>query len=190
LVETIADVPMIPVPGNHEEGPNLDFVAYEALYGDQRFSFDYAGWRFVGFNNSEKTVRVSKSDLLWVEEELSKPGADHKVVMLHVPPAYLVAGGGGEAYDRGFNWNAEAFHALMCDQGVELVFCGHLHGYATEVRDGVRYTITGGGGAPLSKNLGEKGNVYNYVIVNATPSGPTLEVMRFYEGQWQRDAVS
>jgi 3',5'-cyclic AMP phosphodiesterase CpdA len=190
LVDRLNPIPLIPVPGNHEEGPNRDFAAFNAIYGADRFSFDYGPCRFVGVNNGDRDG-LSGADLQFLESELSHgaSGAEHKFVVLHIPPSFL-----GKQADsdggRGFTWRAEAFRALMSRLHVEEVFLGHVHGYATEVVDGVRYTITGGGGAPLDKTLAEDGGVRNYVVVHVTSQGIKREVVRLLDGNWVRSEVS
>ena len=187
LVKSVEPIPVIPVPGNHEEGPNRDFAAFKAVYGGEQFSFDHGGCRFVGVNNGDRDG-VSNADLRFLEAELSKPGVQYKFVVVHVPPRFL--SNYVEAEDgRGFRKNASRFHQLMTRMRVDHVFLGHIHGYATEVVDGVRYTITGGGGATLTTALGEGGNVYNYIVVHVSPHGLRNEVVRKLDGEWGRTAM-
>jgi 3',5'-cyclic AMP phosphodiesterase CpdA len=183
LVEMVAPIPVIPVPGNHEEGPNKDFAGFKAIYGGERFSFDYGGARFVGFNNSD-AWGVDSDDLAFLERELSKPGVKFKFVMAHFPPRFMQSD-----EDRGFSHNATAFHKLMVKQHVNQVFVGHVHGYASEMRDGVRYTISGGGGATLATHLGPEGDVHNYIVVHVGPDALKTEVVREKGEEWKRAPV-
>lgn len=187
LVKTIAPIPFIPAPGNHEEGPNRDFAAFEALYGGLRFSFDYGDCRFVGVNNGDLN-KMGGNDLRFLEQELKKPGAQHKFVVCHVPPAFLEEAVQSES-SRGFSWNANAFHTLMKEQKVDHVFLGHVHGFATTVIDGVRYTITGGGGANLTDKLGEAGKVHHFIVVHVTPDGLQNEIVKLVDDQWVREPI-
>jgi 3',5'-cyclic AMP phosphodiesterase CpdA len=187
LVKGVAPTPLVPVPGNHEAGPNQDFPPFKALYGDVRFSFDYGGGRFVGVNNSDQG-RLDDDDLAFLRQELARPGAAHKFVLMHIPPDYLQKGAGAED-GRGFKGNAAALRALMTEMKVDTVFVGHVHGYATEAIDGVRYVITGGGGAPLTKSLGEEGNVRNFILVRVTAQGLGLAVFRLQGDQWVRTDI-
>jgi predicted phosphodiesterase len=184
LLEKAPETPMIPVPGNHELGPNRDFGAYKALFGNDRFSFDYGNCRFVGFNTGSK-IRVTSGDLDFLHTELSKPGVDHRFVMFHVPPSYMKSSIEAEE-GRGFSWNAKKLHKIMVMHEVTQVFVGHVHGFASEVIDGVRYTITGGGGAPIATTLGEEGNVRNYVVVYVSADGVRTEVVKLVDESWQR----
>lgn len=184
LVEEIAPIPFIPIPGNHEAGPNKDFAAFKSIYGDVQFSFDYGNSRFIGINNGDFN-KLGDDDLAFIESELAKPDVDHRFVIFHVPPEFLESAVESEG-SRGFSWNADAFHRLMVKYKVDHVFAGHVHGFATEKIDGVQYTITGGGGANLTDALGEEGRVYNYVLITVAPEGVRNEVLKFVGGEWVR----
>ncbi len=187
LLDITHPAPMFCVPGNHEQGVRRDFAAFRALYGDDKFSFDYGGCRFVGFNNCTKGRGLVKpDDLSWLESELGKPGAARKYVFMHIPPAYFEATFVSDTRRRGFTRNAEAFHALMQKHHVDEVFMAHIHGYASTVMDGVRYTLTAGGGAPLSARLAKTGQAYNYVVLRVTPTTATRTVVRGNGDDWTR----
>lgn len=186
LVAEIAPIPFIPIPGNHEAGPNKDFAAFKSIYGDVRFSFEYGNCRFIGINNGDFNT-MGNDDLAFIESELEKSNADHRIIIFHVPPEFLESAVESEG-SRGFSWNANAFHQLMLKYNVDHVFAGHVHGFATEKIDGVQYTITGGGGANLTDALGEEGRVYNYVRVSVTSEGVRNEVVKFVGGEWLRQA--
>jgi len=187
LVESIRPIPFITVPGNHEDGPNKEFAAFKAIYGKLNFSFDYGDCRFVGINNADRWG-MTWFDLGYLEEQLSKPGAEHKFVVFHVPPEDLDVYVESEE-GRGFTLNSQRFRRLMEEQEVDHVFMGHVHGYATTVTNGVRYTITGGGGASLAKRLPEEGRVHNYVVVHVRPDGLESEVVRLIGDEWVRTAI-
>lgn len=187
LVQAIAPIPFIGVPGNHEEGPNDDFEAYRAIYGEERFSFDYGNCRVVGVNNCD-FWGLSNEELRYLDAELGKPGADHKFVVFHMPPKDLAVYAHSED-GRGFRRNSAAMRKLFARHQVDHVFMGHVHGYATMVEDGVRYTVTGGAGASLTESLGEEGGVHNFVVVHVTPDGLKQEVVRLVNGTWVRSPV-
>ncbi len=187
LVELLEPIPFIPVPGNHESGPNGDFSAFRYIYGGERFSFDYGDCRFVGINNGDSNG-LSSGDLDYLESELGKPGVNHRFVIFHIPPRYMENAVESEG-TRGFTWNAGKLRSLMTRMRVDQVFVGHVHGFASEMVDGVRYTITGGAGASLTTNLGPEGNVHNYVLVHVGPEGVKNEVVRLVNGQWVRNDI-
>ncbi len=187
LLDITDPAPMFCVPGNHEQGARRDFAAFRALYGGDRFSFDYGGCRFTGFNNCTKGRGiVREDDLAWLDAELGKPGAAHKYVFMHIPPAYFEATFVSDTHRRGFTRNAAAFHALMQKHAVDEVFMAHIHGYASTVMDGVRYTLTAGGGAPLSGRLAREGQAYNYVVLRVSPGGVQRTVVRGFGDDWTR----
>jgi hypothetical protein len=178
--------PMLCVPGNHERGARRDFGAFKLLYGDDKFAFDFGPCRFVGFNNSRK-VRVSEKDLAFVERALAESDAPHRFVFMHIPPVFFEDTFSTERRRRGFKENADRLHALFQKHKVNEVFMAHIHGYASHEFDGVRYTLTAGGGAPLSKHMAPEARCYNYVVLHVTPGGVRREVMRKYpDAEWQR----
>lgn len=187
LIRRIPDVPFIPAPGNHEKGPNYDFAAFKALYGHERFSFDYGGCRFIGVNNGDRP-KMGPLDMRYLRRELAKPGVKHKFVILHQPPEFVE-----EAVHttdvRGFSWNSRAFHRLMVEHEVDQVFVGHIHAFASIVRDGVRYTITGGGGVKLSGILGKTASVHHFVVIRVSPDGIETEVMKLMGHNWVRETL-
>lgn len=187
LVEFIDPIPFVTAPGNHEDGPNRDFAGFKAIYGDDKFSFEYGECRFVGVNNSDWDG-MSSADLAYIDEEFSKPGVKHRFLTFHVPPTFLENEVETEE-GRGFWWNGGKLRALMVKHEVDHVFVGHIHGFATEVIDGVRYTITGGGGANLADELGPEGAVHNFVLIHVRPDGLEQEVFKYIDEQWQREPI-
>lgn len=188
LMRDLDPIPFIPAPGNHEEGPNHNFGPFKRLYGDVRFSFDFAGSRFVGINNGDLD-KMGWGDIRYLEDELGKaPEVEHKFVIFHVPPEFLENAVESEG-TRGFAWNAKRFHRLMVEHKVDHVFSGHVHGFASEVIDGVRYTITGGGGASLTDNLGEEGRVHHFILVKVSPEGLTNEIIKMNRSDWIQEPI-
>lgn len=187
LLADITDpVPMFCVPGNHERGARRDFAAFKALYGDDRFSFVFGPCQFIGFNNSTRK-RVTRADLDFVDAELARATVPHRFVFMHIPPVFFEDTFSTEPRRRGYTENADELHEILVRHGVTEVFFAHIHGYASHVFDGVRYTLTAGGGAPLSKHLKESGaSCFHYVVIHVSPAGIRREVVRKLEGTWQR----
>jgi len=186
LERALAGIPMFCVPGNHERGARRDFAAFQAIYGDDKFAFDLGPCRFVGFNNS-RGRRVTGADLAFLEQELAKPGARFRFVFFHIPPAFFEATFASDSKRRGFKENAETLHALFARHGVTEVFMAHIHGYASTVIGGVRYTLTAGGGAPLSRRLAAEGRAHHYVVIQAAPQEVRREVVYLRDEQWVRE---
>lgn len=185
LLEIMDPIPIFSVPGNHDRGAREDFAAYRALLGEEQFSFDYGDCRFVGENNS-KRKRMTKDDLVYLHRELSKSPIQYKFVFIHIPPAFFEDGIVTVARRRGFKKRQDEFRALMTHHQVTEVFMAHIHGYATKEVDGVRYTLTAGAGAPLSKGLPQEAQVHHYVLIETGPQGLKREVVRWIGGEWIR----
>ena len=183
LVEEVAPIPVIPVVGNHEKGPNRDFAPFLAIYGEEQFSFDYGACRFIGINNSTKWG-LTNAHLRYIREALEKPGAKHKFLLFHVPIRSLDIYVDGEE-GRGFRRNAGALMELMEEFSVDHVFMGHVHGYATTVVNDVRYTISGGGGANLTEKLDADGSVHNFLVIDVGPEGLSNTVWRQRGETWE-----
>jgi len=177
LLPLLRGTPLFCVPGNHDRGFRRGFRAFRAMAGDDRFSFDMGTCRFTGFNNSGRE-RVSEEILAWLDRELSRPGVTRRFVFCHIPPAFFEAVFARDRRRRGFRKNAEAFHELMKRHGVDEVFMAHIHGFASHVFDGTRYTLTAGGGAPLSGRLDRSGQTYHYLLLEAGPDGISRRIIR------------
>ena len=94
-------VPCRFLPGNHDIGDNptqvgpmpKDLVsdkgrqAYVAMFGDDRWRFDAAGWRFIGLNslvmNSGLVSEAEQFD--WLAGELASSGGKPVALFLHKP---------------------------------------------------------------------------------------------------------
>jgi len=78
--------------------------------------------------------------------------------------------------------HSQAFTDLMTKHEVDEVYLGHIHAYSTAHYNGVDYTLTGGGGAPLKKLYGPLGNVHHYIICDVMWDGTVKQqVVRFYK---------
>lgn len=182
LLEQAQPVPLIPIPGNHEEGPNKDYAVFRTVYGGLRFSFDYGECRFVGIPSDEKHG-VTDGDLLYLRNELKSPGVKYKFVLTHVPPDYVTRAAVSED-GRGFTKNQEAFRKLLEEMKASHVFLGHVHGLGAAEIDGIHYTITGGGGATLTRRLRDEARVNNFVVVRITAEGVKEEAFVFNGDKW------
>jgi 3',5'-cyclic AMP phosphodiesterase CpdA len=191
LVSQIAPIPLIPVPGNHEKGPDNDFAGFRAIYGSDRFSFDFVGSRFVGVNNSGPDG-LTAEDLRFIEQELAKPGAGNKFVIMHKPAAFMEEKrktAGNKPEYRGFTDRADEFQQLMKRERVQAVFFGHDHGFAARKIDGIRYYITGGAGAELYSDFKWLQSFHHYIVVHVDQESLWLELVRLDGDQWLRSGL-
>jgi hypothetical protein len=143
-------VPVYPTIGNHEligDEEGARFRRYFVLPGagggradDRFYSFRYAAARFVVLDANA----VSPAQTAWLERTLADATTDaavrHVFVLLHQPPL-SVGGHCGAGADQA------AWVGLFERYGVRAVFAGHDHAYERLERHGVRYFISGGGGA-------------------------------------------
>lgn len=182
LEKELAPVPLFCIPGNHEQGPMRDFAAFRALYGDDKFCFTYDNCCFAGLNNCRKKG-IADAELAWLDEKLSVSAA-HKFVFIHIPPAFFEARFARDERRRGFKRNADAFHALMCRREVTEVFMAHIHGYATADIDGVRYTLTAGGGAPLSRRIHADNRHYHMIEMEVAADTLKRKLLLYNAGTW------
>jgi len=161
--------------GNHEirnSAANQEFFTKQlgALY----YSFDYGDSHFIILNSEAvgQTGRITGDQLEWLKEDLKKArAARYKFVFLH-RPLYPIDGHMGDCLDR-YPKDRDALHNLFVRNRVTTVFVGHEHLFHTQVKNGVRYIITGGGGAFLYPSVYGRGDFHHYVVVSA---GDKLEM--------------
>ena len=125
--------------GNHDWG----YEEGAAVVTEPSFGMD--GHDYVVRRRGVRFVMVNSNDLdrAWLERHLDPPAEDRwTIVAFHHP----VFSPGLHGSTPGF----EDLHDLFLRNGVDLVLNGHDHIYAvTKATDGLRYVVTGGGGAPL-----------------------------------------
>lgn len=95
-----------------------------------------AGVRFVVANSND--FRMD-----WLERALVAKDDDRWTIAVFHHPVYSAGTTHGSTPGL-----AEKLHGLFVDKGVDLVLTGHDHVYSiSEDKDGLRYVVTGGGGA-------------------------------------------
>jgi len=168
----------VPAPGNHEihggDGEALFLEYFRRVY----FSFDRGGSHFVVLNTEVPgdESRIAGRQLEWLKGDLAAAvKADHIFVALH-RPLYPVGSHKGDSLDK-YPAERDALHRLFVHSRVTCVFEGHEHFYHRDVRDGVTYLITGGGGAPLYAQP-KQGGFHHFLSVKANRLGYNIEVVR------------
>ena len=160
--ELLLETPFYPVVGNHDEdGGKIDIYsrlfAVPAESGDERYySFTYGNARFIILDNQSTWLGRPEDETaqgLWLASELEAVAADplieHTFVLAHCNMYSAKEGRDGDEGLR--HWREE-----MLDAGVDWVFSGHDHHYIRGVADnGLPFTVTGGGGAPLYEVMPE-----------------------------------
>src|ERR1017187_2382759 len=140
-------VPYYQVPGNHDTHSKEARRIYSRRFGKFYQSFDYEDSHFVLLDNTEneRWGYLSPAQLAWLRRDLKETRARSVFVFLHFPvwePERITP----EYYEF---W-AQTLDPLFKEGRVRAVFGGHYHTYGpTREFDGIRYFITGGGGAKL-----------------------------------------
>ena len=134
------------LPGNHDVGDNPTLSgpapsqpvaepglqAYRAIFGDDRWRFDAAGWSFIGLNslllNSGLPGEAEQFD--WLAEELASTGARPVALFLH-KPLYLNSPDDPELAATSFRYAPmparSRLVAMFGTVDLRLVASGHVH---------------------------------------------------------------
>ena len=152
--ELLRDNVLFPSVGNHDRqgrGRTADswrqyFAVPENSPDPERYyAFTYGNSRFLVLDSNMYSFALT-DQTAWLERQLQSARQDarirHIFVVMHHPP-YSVSLHGGHRDLR------ERWTPLYEKYGVEAVFSGHDHVYSRADRGGVRYFVSGGGGAPL-----------------------------------------
>ena len=185
--DALADIPVFCAPGNHEFSLDANLLpVYEKRIGKLYGSFDYGNSHFVAVNTNaalpDGTIKggaIDDAQMAWLESDLAaNQGAKNIFLFLH---HYVFGPPDPDTpdIDTGFVDTAgrDKFHALMVKYKVRAVFCGHNHIYWHQVKDGVDYFISGGGGAPLDASP-ENGGYLHYVVFTVDGSKFTTQILQ------------
>lgn len=150
----LRDNVLFPSLGNHDrQGRGKTADNYRAYFSvpenspnpERYYGFTYANARFLVLDSNSHSFSLT-DQTAWIEEQLQvahmDPKIEHIFVTMHHPP-YSVSLHGGQRELR------EAWTPLFERYNVGAVFSGHDHVYSRAERNGVRYFVSGGGGAPL-----------------------------------------
>ena len=178
LLET--DIPHFVAIGNHDEGADDQVREYRYLFGENslNYYFDYGKTRYVFIDNATD-ISDENETLNWLDKILAEtPVGFSKYVVAHKPPETIEKW----AYHSWDGKESKKFTRLMSKYKVSEVYMGHIHAYSTAQLDGVKYTLSGGGGAGLHIRFGPKGNVHHYLICDVSPDGTVKQQLgRFYD---------
>ena len=163
------------VPGNHDTFSREARRVYANRFGSFYQSFDYGGCHFVLLDTCEASRwgYLGPAELTWLKTDLGSNKLRPVFVFLHFPlwepervkPAY---------HDL---WR-DTLHPLFRESGVTGVFGGHFHCYGpTRTIDGIRYFVTGGGGAELLPDYRKSGGEHHFLRVKVTDDNFDLRVV-------------
>jgi 3',5'-cyclic AMP phosphodiesterase CpdA len=152
--QLLRDNVYFPALGNHDrQGRGRTADSYRAYFsvpengGDSEryYAFTYASARFLVLDSNAYSFALT-DQTSWLERELIAARQDasihHIFVVMHHPPFSISLHGG--ARDLRERWTP-----LFEKYQVSAVFSGHDHVYERAEHNGLRYFVSGGGGAPL-----------------------------------------
>ncbi len=152
--ELLRDNVMFPAVGNHDrQGSRRTAESFRRYFSVPRESPDPERYYALTYGNARIVVLDSNAysfsltdQTAWLERELEAAALDqsikHRFVVMHHPP-FSVSVHGGQPQLR------EMWTPIFEKYGVDAVFSGHDHVYQRAEHNGVRYFVSGGGGAPL-----------------------------------------
>ncbi|MBP6631371.1 MAG: metallophosphoesterase [Kofleriaceae bacterium] len=145
---------LFPSLGNHDrQGRGRTADTYRALFAvpenspnpERYYAFSYGHARFLVLDSNSHSFALT-DQTSWLESELIAARQDARVrhifVVMHHPP-FSISLHGGQRDLR------ERWTPLFEQYQVTAVFSGHDHVYSRAEHNGIRYFVTGGGGAPL-----------------------------------------
>src|SRR4051812_40657551 len=152
-------VPNVCLIGNHDLEDPRGGEAWRAVHGPRNFHFAYGSTRFVAIDGASgqagplgdttptDTAGPGPDALRYLDEALAAASEPQRVVLLHAPPH--LDGHYAPQPECGFRQGEAEFLDIIRRHGVKLVCCAHGLGYDHHVHDGIRFVMSGGGGAAL-----------------------------------------
>jgi 3',5'-cyclic AMP phosphodiesterase CpdA len=178
------DVPLYSAFGNHEVTGSAEREEYlKKRFGNLFGSFDFGDAHFIFLDSDEvgKEGVISGKQLSWLECDLETNGGASAVFVFLHRPLFSVE---DPELKRGRSFrnreNRDALHRLFVTYRVKAVFAGHEHLFDERTVDGIRYYITGGGGAPMGA-IPDKGGFFHYLLVTVSGKKVAVEVKRLQE---------
>ncbi|RKX70511.1 hypothetical protein DRP53_04780 [candidate division WOR-3 bacterium] len=147
------------VVGNHDVWDSTSEQIFKKRYGYLYKSFLIEDCHFIILDSELRSMpdRIGGDQLTWLKQVL-KTKSRFKFVFLHKP-----------LWAEDSTYWFEKIHPLLKRDGVIGVFSGHWHAYEYLKRDGIRYIVSGGAGAPLNE-FEKAGGFYHYLLVNVAES--------------------
>ena len=179
-------VPNVCLIGNHDLEDRRGSEAWAAVHGPRNFHFGYGTTRFVAIDGASgqageigdttpaDTAGPGVEALAFLEATLAAASEPHRVVLLHAPPH--LDGHYAPQPECGFRQGEPEFLDILRRHEVELVCCAHGLGFDHHVRDGVRFVMSGGGGAALYLSYrnapsSDRGALFHAVEITVTEAG-------------------
>jgi len=184
LRENLA-IPLLAAPGNHDLHKDAAGL-YPRLFGPKYYSFRVHNHCFLVLDATE-AAGPDEAQVRWLEAELQKAQACRtRLVFMHQP---LCDPRGGERRHCLAGESAARLLGLFKKHQVSHVFAAHIHAYFNGEMEGVPYTITGGAGARLYREV-PAAAFYHFLQVTLTGNRVGIQVHRVEEppqGSIRRD---
>ncbi len=164
--------------GDHDPGSKNYF---EREMGETRMYYDKREGDVHLFILDSRSKFTDAPQIEWLKKTANASTAKHKFAVFHHPPFMI--------YEKRMN-EADAIrpniHPLLVELKFCAAFCGHQHAFYSTKRDGLRYVVTAGGGAPL-RNIdpkhGQPGDLARkfYHWVGLKFAGPRIDARVYNE---------
>jgi hypothetical protein len=159
--------------GNHDVFDIQSQREFMRRYGPLWYSFNHGSAHFIVLNSEivGETGKIDGKQLAWLRLDLERNSKKAKQIFVFVHRPVWVYPATSE------HWMTNV-HPLLAKNGVDVVFAGHKQVYRREpVKDGVRYYVTGGGGAPL-RDEPALGGFEHYLWVTVRADDVDVAVIR------------
>ena len=181
------EMPVVPVIGNHDVWNKASEEVWRRRYGLDYLSFDHKGAHFIVLSSEiqGQQDRIAAEQLAWLKEDLRKAASARRTFVFLHAPLWAYPPKPGETANQ---WMREV-HPLLAAAGVDTVFAGHWHRYLCySPMGGVRYVLTGGGGAELDP-YELTGGFFHFVEVSVKGRKAGLELVTA-DGRLPADIVT
>ncbi len=129
--------------GNHDQ-PNERFYEYFNMNGKEYYRFTKGNVAFYALNSTY----MDKTQLKWLEDELTKDTSDWKICFFHHPP---YSSGSKHGSDKQLR---EILEPIFVKYGVNVVLTGHDHFYERiKPQKGIYYFVSGAAGKLREGNV-------------------------------------
>jgi 3',5'-cyclic AMP phosphodiesterase CpdA len=178
-------IPNVCLIGNHDLEDPSGGDAWSEVHGPRDFQFACGHTRFVAIDGASgqagplgdtrppDTAGPGPEALRYLDEALAAAPEPQRVVLLHAPPH--LDGHYAPQPECGFRQGEAEFLDIIRRHGVKLVCCAHGLGYDHHVRDGIRFVMSGGGGAALYLSYrdagAERGALFHAVQITLDGTG-------------------
>lgn len=178
-------IPNVCLIGNHDLEDPRGAEAWTAVHGPRNFHFAYGTTCFVAIDGASgqagelgdttpsDTAGPSVEALRFLDETLAATTERHRIVLTHAPPH--LNGHYAPQPECGFRQGEPEFLDIIHRHDVKLVCCAHGLGFDHHVHDGIRFVMSGGGGAALYlsyRNAGrDRGALFHAVEITVTATG-------------------